>query len=78
MVNLLKNFFEIIKKGDIDQVLAERNKLGIDLANLVDEANYKQNCIFYSTVIKDENAAIEMAKIFAEMGVRPSQVDTLN
>jgi ankyrin repeat protein len=78
MAALLKNFFDIIKRGDIDQVLAERNKLGIDLANLVDEANYKQNCIFYATVIKDENAAIEMAKIFVGMGVKPNQTDTLN
>lgn len=72
MLALLKNFFEIIKKGDIDQVLAERNKLGIDMANLVDEANYRQNPIFYSTVIKDENASIEMAKIFTDMGVKPN------
>lgn len=36
MQNLVKNFFETIKKGDIDQVIAERNKLGIDVSNLYD------------------------------------------
>ena len=78
MLALLKNFFETIKRGDIDQVLAERQKLGLDLATLVDEANYKQNPIFYATVIRDENQALEMCRIFTEMGVRPNQNDTLN
>jgi hypothetical protein len=41
MQALVKNFFDTIKKGDIDLVLAERNKLGIDVSTLVDEANFK-------------------------------------
>jgi hypothetical protein len=31
MQTLIKNFFDTIKKGDIDQVVTERNKLGIDV-----------------------------------------------
>ena len=75
---MIKNFFDTIKKGDIDQVLADRNKLGIDVATLFDEANYKQNPIFSATVIKDENKALEMCKIFYEMGVKPSLPDLLS
>lgn len=74
----MKNFFDTIKKGDIDQVLAERNKLGIDVSNLVDEANFKQNPTFSVTVIKDENVSIEMARILIEMGVKPNMPDSLN
>ena len=46
MQALIKNFFEIIKKGDLEQVIQERNKLGIDVATLVDETAYKQTPIF--------------------------------
>lgn len=59
-------------------MLAERNKIGIDVSTLVDEANFKQNPIFSAAVIKDENAAIEMAKILTEMGVKPNMPDSLN
>jgi len=70
MQALVKNFFETIKKGDIESVLNERNKLGIDVTNLVDESSFKQNPIFSAAVIKDENAAVEMGRILTDMGVK--------
>jgi len=48
------------------------------VANLSDEANFKQNPIFSATVIRDENKAVEMAKILTDMGVKPCTPDTLN
>jgi hypothetical protein len=41
MQGFLKHFIELIKKGEIDQVLMERNRSGIDIGSLVDDANYK-------------------------------------
>jgi hypothetical protein len=77
MQSLIKNFFETIKKGDVEQVIQERNKLGIDVATLVDEG-FKQTPVFSAAVIKDENASLEMMKIFRDMGVNPAQPDLLN
>jgi ankyrin repeat protein len=34
MQSLVKNFFETIKKGDVEQVIHERNKLNIDVSTL--------------------------------------------
>lgn len=46
MQALVKNFFETIKRGDVEQVIQERNKLNIDVATLLDETNFKQTVIF--------------------------------
>ena len=40
MQNFVRHFLELIKKGDIDAVLQERNRSGIDMATLVDEQNF--------------------------------------
>ena len=37
MQTFVRHFLELIKKGDIDQVLQERNRNNIDMASLVDE-----------------------------------------
>lgn len=44
-------------------MVAEKNKLGIDVANLYDETNFKQSPIFSAAVIKDENNSLEMMKV---------------
>jgi ankyrin repeat protein len=58
MQTLVKNFFDTIKKGDLDSVIQERNKLGIDVANLLDENTWKQNVMFSAAIIKDENSSL--------------------
>jgi hypothetical protein len=58
MQTFVKNFLELVKKGDIDQVLQERNRSGIDVATLVDEANFKQTPMFSVGLIPDDNLAI--------------------
>ena len=65
----MKNFFETIKGGDIDQVISERNKLAIDVTTLVNEANANQTVMFSAVLIKDESQALAMLKIFVGMGV---------
>jgi hypothetical protein len=59
-------------------VIQERNKLGIDVANLLDENTWKQNVMFSAAIIKDENASLQMVKVFTEMGVKPNFLDSLN
>jgi hypothetical protein len=54
----LKHFLELIKKGEIDQVLQERSRSGIDMSTLVDEANYKQTPMFSTSLIPDDNLAV--------------------
>ena len=41
MQNIIKNFFETIKKGDIDAVMIERQKYNIDIKNAYDEVQYR-------------------------------------
>jgi len=40
MQSITKSFFELIKKGDIDSVLQEREKSGIDVVTIVDENSW--------------------------------------
>lgn len=37
----VKQFLELVKEGNIDQILQERQVRGYDIASLLDEANYK-------------------------------------
>lgn len=46
MQNIWKNFFETIKRGDIDAVMSEREKYNIDIKSITDENQYKQNPLF--------------------------------
>ena len=48
------------------------------MSTLVDEANYKQTPMFSTSLIPDDNLAVQMAKVLKEMGVNPAQPDLLN
>lgn len=58
--------------------MQERDKLGLDLVQLVDENNQKQNVIFSAVQVKDEVSSLKMVKLFHEMGVKCNQPDSLN
>lgn len=60
MQNLVKSFLELVQKGDIDAVMQERERQGIDVATLADEANFKQGVMFSAAVIKDEQNSLKM------------------
>ena len=64
MQNIVKNFFETIKKGDIDAVMNERQKYNIDIKNVYDDAQYKQTPLFAASMIKDEEICLKMLEIF--------------
>jgi hypothetical protein len=50
---LTKSFMDVVKRGDLDAVKAEQEKLGINITFLVEE-NYRHNAIYNATLIKDE------------------------
>jgi ankyrin repeat protein len=78
MQGLVKVFIDLIKKGDIDAVVQERSRNGIDLGSLFDEANFKQSLMFNVAHIPEDNQAVKMARVLKDMGVQTSQPDTLN
>jgi len=41
MQTYVKQFLELVKEGNIDQILQERQQRGYDIGQLLDEANYK-------------------------------------
>ena len=48
-----------MKKGDVEVLKEEQQKIGINIATLLDEG-YKHNAIFYGCQVKDEDQAIRM------------------
>lgn len=43
---MIKSLFESVKRGDLEKVLQEKDRLSLDLAVIVDESSFKQNLIF--------------------------------
>lgn len=78
MQQYVKQFLELVKEGNIDQVLQERQQRGYDIGQLLDEANYKQTPMFSTSLIKSDDQAVRMAKVLKELGVKPEQPDNLN
>lgn len=58
MQAFVRQFIEIVKRGDVDAVVQEVNRSGIDISSLVDEANYKQTPMFYTSLIPDDSQAV--------------------
>lgn len=75
--NIVNNVIALIKKGDIDQVVTEINRSGVDPSQLVDEPNFKQHLIFSATIIPDDALATKMADVLKNLGVNPAQADSL-
>jgi hypothetical protein len=61
MQNFVKHFYDLIKNGDIDQVLHEIQTRGIDPGSLQDENAFKQNSMFSVAHIPDDKHAVRMA-----------------
>jgi hypothetical protein len=73
---------DAIKKGDLETVRAECEKLGNGNVSLVlpylhDMKNY-HNPIFYATLIKEEEKCIRMVEYLISNGVDGASVDSLN
>jgi len=59
-------------------MIHEKERLSIDVANLVDESNFNQNAAFSAAVIKSEDQSLKMLKVLQEMGVNCAKIDNLN
>lgn len=74
----MKRFLDLVKEGNIDQVVQEHKTQGYDMTQLLDEANYKQTPMFSTALIRSDDQAVRMARVLREMGVRTDQPDNLN
>lgn len=74
----VRQFLELVKDGNIDQIILEHKVRGYDVGSLLDEANFKQTPMFSTSLIKSDDQALRMAKVLKEFGVRPDQADNLN
>jgi Bromodomain/Ankyrin repeats (3 copies) len=75
---LVNQIIALIKRGDIDQVVAEIERSGVERSQLNDDANFKQHLIFTCSVIPDDSLATKMGNVLKKMGINPGQVDTLS
>lgn len=55
----------------------EAQRSGLNISELVDEQNYKQTPMFSVALIPDDSTSVQMGKVLKDMGVSPSQPDTL-
>jgi len=62
----------------VEEVVTMIGEHGIDVANLYDEAAFKQSPLFSACVIKDSKSSLRMSEVLIEMGVLPTTQDTLN
>ena len=73
----MKNLLDLIKKGDLETVKAEAERMGISLGSIQDD-NYHHNGIFYATLIKEEPVCMRMVEYLLSLGVDACAVDSLS
>lgn len=69
---------EVCKTGNVESFLAEANKYDVELRDVQDLSQFKQNLIFSAICAPDEDQAIAMIKLLVERGIDILQKDTLN
>jgi ankyrin repeat protein len=81
-LSIAKTILDYIKKGELQLVKEESERLGNGQAKLVlpylHDDKYHHNAIFYSTLIKDEQACLTMVEYLVQNGVDAGSVDSLN
>ena len=73
----LKALLELVKKGEVEALRGEIERLGVDVVDLYDENN-KHNGVFYATLIRDEAQCMRMVDYLVANGVDLSVVDSLS
>jgi ankyrin repeat protein len=68
------NFFDIIKNGDLNEIVSAIAKYKLDLPLLADET-YRDTPLFYVSEIPDANISFNILKYFVENGVKPEYTD---
>eukprot|EP01022_Parablepharisma_sp_SALTPOND_P004542 TRINITY_DN120490_c2_g1_i1.p1 TRINITY_DN120490_c2_g1~~TRINITY_DN120490_c2_g1_i1.p1 ORF type:complete len:633 (+),score=39.58 TRINITY_DN120490_c2_g1_i1:249-1901(+) len=76
-LQLAKDFLSIVKKGNIGEIIAFINQYNLDVTKIVDD-NFRHTCLFYAALIKDQDTALQVMKMFIERGVPATYTDILN
>ena len=66
----VKQFLELVKEGNIDQIIQEQRVRGYDIGSLLDEANYKQTPMFSASLVKSDDQAVRTARVLKDLGVK--------
>lgn len=59
--------FDVVKKGDVEAVKAQENRIGLDIQFLYDD-QLKQNALFTALQIKDDSTALKMIEWLVKKG----------
>eukprot|EP00824_Muranothrix_gubernata_P003531 TRINITY_DN1440_c0_g1_i4.p1 TRINITY_DN1440_c0_g1~~TRINITY_DN1440_c0_g1_i4.p1 ORF type:complete len:290 (-),score=24.91 TRINITY_DN1440_c0_g1_i4:8-787(-) len=74
---MAKDFFNVVKKGNINEIINAIETCQLDVTKLVDD-NFRHTALFYCSQIKDPNASFEVIKMLVEKGVPATYTDILN
>jgi hypothetical protein len=67
----VRHFLDLVKDGNIDQIVQERQVRGYDIGSLLDEVNYKQTPMFSTSLVRSDDLALRTARVLRELGVKP-------
>ena len=59
--------FDVVKKGDIEGVKSQEDRIGLDIQFLYDD-QFKQNALFTALQIKDDSTALKMIEWLVQKG----------
>ena len=74
----MRHFLDLVKDGNIDQIVNEKYVRGFDIGSLLDESNFKQTPMFSTSLVRSDDLALRTARVLRDLGVKPDQADTLN
>lgn len=74
---LVQMLIKTIKDGSIDQIKNYIERYGLDV-KIIRDTQLDQNCLFFCTLIKDNDTALQALELFVERGVDPNQKDKIN
>ena len=61
---LVRSFLDKVKKGDFEEVERAVQEMGINVTQLIDEQNLKQNALFSACVVKDKSNSLRLVQYF--------------
>jgi len=74
---LVKEFMNIVKKGNLNEIIEYIDKYSLDVSKIVDD-NFRHTPLYYSTLIKDDDASLKVMNFFVDKKINPAYVDILN
>ena len=75
---IVKQLYDKVKKGDVEDVVQMVREYGLDIANILDEAkNFSQTPNFSACVVKGEENSLKMVEVLINLGCDPNKEDDL-